>query len=75
MRHWNLDVFRMPFQYQALFLPYLWGIETRLYPENRTWRILFLPYLWGIETIIDKNQHPLKAQKDFYPTYEALKRY
>jgi len=41
----------------ALFLPYLWGMETPLHPLRWCWDRPFLPYLWGMETELgDDNQ-------------------
>jgi len=36
---------------KAWFLPYLWGMETRMRSKNEIYSMLsFLPYLWGMET-------------------------
>ena len=57
---------------KALFLQYLWGIETVSFPLSSTTLALFLQYLWGIEThfatpFLDTSLHR------FYSTYEELK--
>jgi len=33
-----------------LFLPYLWGMETRVFVPVYDFILWFLPYLWGMET-------------------------
>ena len=74
MRHWNSIGWITIIQLiKNKFLPYLWGIETRIWLWNaRRIQQSFLPYLWGIETQeqCEKQKH---LQKGFYPTYEALK--
>ena len=72
MRHWNLTKLYRLLANRVPFLPYLWGIETKipvcLYLSGG---VQFLPYLWGIETYWYHSC--FYSCWCFYPTYEALK--
>ena len=72
MRHWNFSTLNNFLKFSIVFLPYLWGIETRVAPRLPSLLAWFLPYLWGIETFYSfKSFRGWKL--GFYPTYEALK--
>ena len=55
----------------AMFLSYLWGIETHILPAEQYQQERFLSYLWGIET--NNHYDDYRTFTSFYRTYEELK--
>jgi len=68
---WKLPYFYLSSPQWLLFLPYLWGMETRTWAFHIIGKRQFLPYLWGMETRYDSIVCLLYFSS--YRTYEEWK--
>ena len=71
MRNGNQFSHRQRQGLQFLFLSYLWGMETNIWPSWFETFCMFLSYLWGMETALNISFFYLLFCS--YPTYEEWK--